>query len=216
MNSDAIENPSERTFGGIASDSDAKMPGARSAESPEMTMFDATATQSHGASAKVIQAPAMPMARIESSFSPRPGSFSISRDASGMPRMMPTICAGSAIAPTKPAAGFVEPEHFLVIEVRQRCEADDRRGEERQREPDAPEGAHLPQDADRLRPRGRRFVGVDDRLFGARRAAFEVPASGLLQAHAEDHEHDRREEEDDERDAPVGVVRDERRRLRGR
>ena len=39
MNSDAIEKPSDRTLGGIASDSDAKMPGARSAASPEIMML---------------------------------------------------------------------------------------------------------------------------------------------------------------------------------
>ena len=31
MNSDAIEKPSDRTLGGIASESDAKMPGTSSA-----------------------------------------------------------------------------------------------------------------------------------------------------------------------------------------
>ena len=102
MNNDAIEKPSDRTFGGIASDSDAKMPGARSAARPEMRMLAPTATHSAGASASAIHAPAMPTAMNDRSLRPSPGSLSINRDASGIPRKMPTTCAGSAIAATKP------------------------------------------------------------------------------------------------------------------
>ena len=78
------------------------MPGASSAASPEMRMLATTATQSTGASANTIQAPAMPTATNESSRSPMPGSFSISRDASGIPSMMPMTPSGSALAATNP------------------------------------------------------------------------------------------------------------------
>ena len=95
---------------------------------------------------------------------PRPGSRSISRDASGMPRIEADDLRGSAIAATKPRCALVEVEHLLVVERRERDEADERRGEERQRVPDAPQRADLPQDAERLRERRRDLVGADDRL----------------------------------------------------
>src|SRR5262245_50268966 len=62
MNSEDIENPSDRTLGGIASESEAKIPGARSAAIAEIRMLANTATQTTGASANRIHAPAMPMA----------------------------------------------------------------------------------------------------------------------------------------------------------
>ena len=74
-----------------------------------------------------------------------------------------------------------EVEDLLVVERRERREADHRRGEERQREPDPPQRAHLPEDAHRLGPRRWLLVGLDDRLLGAAGRAFEVAAAGLLQ-----------------------------------
>ena len=62
-----------------------------------------------------------------------------------------------------------EAEDLLVVERGERGQADHRRGEERQRVPDAPQRADLPEDADRLRPRRWLLVGVDDLL--ARRPA---------------------------------------------
>ena len=56
----------------MASESDAKMPGASSAASPEMTMLATIATHNAGASANAIHAPAMPMATNDSSREPEP------------------------------------------------------------------------------------------------------------------------------------------------
>ena len=102
MNSDAIENPSDRTFGGMASESDAKMPGPRSAAMPEIKTLAMTATASTGASAKATHAPAMPTATIDSRRRPSPGSRSMRREASGMPMRMPMTWAGSVTPATKP------------------------------------------------------------------------------------------------------------------
>ena len=102
MNSAAIEKPIDRTFGGIASDSDAKMPGTNRAERPETTKFIAIATPSVGASANAVHAAAMTMPRIASSRRPSPGSRSMRRDASGMPSRIASIWPGSANAATTP------------------------------------------------------------------------------------------------------------------
>ena len=80
------------------------------------------------------------------------------------------------------ASGLVEMEHLLVVDRREGDEPDDRRGEERQGVPDAPQGRDLPEDADRLREgeghpgRGRRLrlAGADDERHHARRCGRGV------------------------------------------
>ena len=109
MNRDAIENPSDRAFGGMASESDAKMPGARSALIPVIRTLAMTATASTGANANVTHAPAMPTATIDNRRSPSPGSRSMSREASGMPMRMPTTWAGSEMPATKPRCDSERP-----------------------------------------------------------------------------------------------------------
>ena len=91
-----------RTLGGIVSESVAKMPGTSSADTPVITTCIATANHSVGASANPIHAPAITTPSSESMRRPMPGSRNINRDASGMPRVMPTNCAGSANAVTRP------------------------------------------------------------------------------------------------------------------
>ncbi len=94
-------------------------------------------------------------------------------------------------------------EDLLVVQRRERDEADERGREERQRVPDPAQRSDLPQDADRFRERRRRFVGADDVGVRARRLAFPVTASRIDQAETEEHEHEGRDREQDERHAPA-------------
>ena len=107
------------------------------------------------------------------------------------------------------ALELVEAEDLVVVERRQRDQADERGGEERQRVPDAPQRADLPQDADRLRERRRDLVGADHRRARACARALPMAAAGLLQAKPHDHEHDARDHEHDERDTPVVQLAEE-------
>ncbi len=182
MNSDAIENPSDRTFGGIASESDAKMPGASSAASPEIRMLANTATQMTGASANRTHAPRDADGDERQQLQPEPWVLQHEARRERDPEHDADDTEWLGARGDDPSLRLREVEDLLVVDRRQGREADHRGGEERQREPDAPQRADLPQDAHRLGPRRRGFVGVDDLgLFGAARFAFEVAASRLLQ-----------------------------------
>ena len=99
---DATENPNERIFGGIASDSDAKMPGATIAITPETMTFMAIAMPRFGVRAKMPNAMAATTPTPATNLRTRPGSFVMSRVANGMPASRPMNAAGSASAATKP------------------------------------------------------------------------------------------------------------------
>ena len=83
---------------------DAKIPGASSDTMPEMRMFITIASHRYGVSANTMNAPATNTPTTARSFRPSPGSRSMSRDASGMPRLSPITAAGSVAAPMKPRA----------------------------------------------------------------------------------------------------------------
>ena len=202
-NSDAIENPSDRTFGGMASDSEAKMPGASSAARPVIRTLAMIATASTGASANATHAPAMPTATSDSRRSPSPGSRSISREAKRDADEDADDLGGLGDAGDEASLRLGEVEDLLVVERRERGQADHRRGEERQRVPDPPQRADLPEDADGLGPRRWFLVGADDLLGGAGRPPLVVPSARLLQPQAEHHEDDRRDHEHEEGHAPA-------------
>ncbi len=139
---------------------------------------------------------------------PRPGSRSMSRAASGMPRRIATICAGSAHAATMPRCEVAEVEDLLVVQRRQRDETEERRREERQRVPDAPQRADLPQDADRLGERRRDLVGVDHGFGGSRpRPRSQWPRPGSLSRRPRTTNTNGRDREHEERDPPAEAVR---------
>ncbi len=105
--------------------------------------------------------------------------------------------------------GLGEPEDLLVVERGEGDEADDGGRQERQRGPDAAQGAHLPEDAHRLGPRGRELVGGDHVGGGAGRGPLVVAAPGLLQPQAQHHEdHGRDGEEDEGHPPPEGLRED--------
>ena len=168
------------TLGGMASDSEAKMPGARSAASPEIRTLATTATQSDGRQRerdpgagdadRDERQQAQPEARVLQ-HEPR-GERDAEDDADDL--------GGLGDGGDEASLRLGEVEDLLVVEGGERRQADHRRGEERQREPDPPQRADLPEDADRLRPRRRLLVGVDDRLGrapAARRSKCPRPGS---------------------------------------
>ena len=158
-----------------------------------MTTCIAIASHSHGASANAIHAAATNDADDGEHAQTEPGVAqhrAVTR--AGCRAAMPTICAGLGERGDEPALEVVEMEHLLVVERRERDEADERGREERQRVPDAAQRADLPEDADRLRERRRDLVGADDVGARARRGALPVAAARFLEAQAEDHEHERR------------------------
>ena len=57
--------------------------------------------------------------------------------------------------------------------------------------------------------RRRRIVGLRRRLACAAGRSFEVAPAGLPEPQAEDHEHDGREEEDEERRPPAERLRED-------
>ena len=128
MNSAAIEKPSDRTLGGIVSESAAKMPGheqRRRARRP--AKFIAIAMPRFGANANAVHARGDDDADDREHAQAEPGSRSMSRDASGMPRRMRDDLPGSANAATTPRWKSSEVEDVLVEERRERDEPDERR-----------------------------------------------------------------------------------------
>ena len=103
MNSAAIAKPSDRTLGGIVSDSDAKMPGTSSDERPghgdvhRDRDAEVRRQREHGPAAGDDRAEHREHAQAEAR-----DRGSMSRAASGMPSRIATICAGSAHAATTP------------------------------------------------------------------------------------------------------------------
>ena len=140
MNSDAIENPSARTFGGIVSDSVAKMPGTRSADTPVITTCISDREPQRGRErepdprAGDDDAEEREHAQADAGVAahqPR-RERDAERDADEL--------RGFGQRGDETAGRLVEMEHLLVVERREREQADDRRGEERQRVPDAAQG----------------------------------------------------------------------------
>ena len=184
----------------MASDSEAKIPGASSADSPEIRTLAITATASTGARAK--RDPGAGDADRHERQQPEPEARVAQheargqRDAEGDADDLRGLGDGGDEAPLR----LGEVEDLLVVERRERGQADHRRGEERQREPDAPQRADLPEDAHRLGPRRRLLVGVDDRLGRrrpprARSARGPAPSSRrprTTNTIVRDHEHEER------------------------
>ena len=86
-----------------------------------MTTCIAIASHSHGREREHRSTPTpMTMPTTASMRRPSPGSRSISRDASGMPSRMPTICAGLGERGDEAALAVVEVEDLLVVERRER------------------------------------------------------------------------------------------------
>ena len=105
----------------------------------------------------------------------------------------------------EPAGPLVEAVHLLVEEAGERREADERRGEERQRPPDAPEALDATAQPPRLAEAGgaSSVMTASSQAPMARRSCAPRTGSRSLQAEHDDDE--RRDGEDEERRPPAEV-----------
>ena len=106
---EAIENPSARVRGGMASDSEARIPGRTMARLAVMRMLAATATGRLGARANTAAKKAANVAVQARNFRILPGSVSTHLVAIRAPMIRPTSCKGSTQAATTPRSTSFRP-----------------------------------------------------------------------------------------------------------
>ena len=133
-----IENPIERARGGMASDSEAKMPGATIASTPAMTIWATMPTQSEGESANTAAAIAATNDTTATMRSILPGSVRTYFTPSLRPSLQAHELKGLDGKDDPRAMQLVEVVYPLVEQRRERTEPDDRGSQERQGVEDAP------------------------------------------------------------------------------